>query len=78
MFPELIELAARERQVAFQQAAEKRRLLKSLKPQQANEPTTPRSIRCWLGVHLVDWGMKLQGYRLETTPSYRASEPCNC
>ena len=78
MFPELIEWVARERQAAFQQAAEKRRLLKSLKTQQANEPAIPWRMRCWLGVHLVDWGMKLQGYRLETTPSYRANEPCNC
>lgn len=78
MFPEPIEWVARERRAAFQEAAEKRRLLRSLKENHANKPTTTWSMRCWLGVHLVDWGMKLQGYRLEATTPYPATEPCNC
>ncbi|MFN8493262.1 MAG: hypothetical protein U0350_37035 [Caldilineaceae bacterium] len=77
MFPELVEWVARERQAAFQQAAEQRRLLKLLAAEQINQPNGTARLRCWLGVHLVDWGMKLQGYRLEAPTLYRESEPCN-
>lgn len=78
MFPEQMELMSRERQDAFLQAAEQRRMLKLVAAQQATRPTSTERMRCWLGVHLVNWGMKLQGAHLTYTPQYSRSEPCNC
>jgi hypothetical protein len=63
MFPyNSLEFMAYERHKDWQQKAAKRRLIKSLRQQKANDQGPARQVRNWLGVQLVSWGLKLQGH----------------
>jgi hypothetical protein len=77
MFPDQMEFVARERRQAFLEAAEQYRLRKIVAAQQTTGDTTTWHLRCWLGAQLVEWGFKLQGYRVASLPQLPEREPCN-
>ena len=72
-----MEFWARERQQTLLEVAEQHRLLKRVAAQQANQTTTTRQLRCWLGIRLVKLGFQLQGYRGPLLPQLPECEPSN-
>jgi len=62
MFPSGIEFIMRERQKAFIQEAEQRRLINMLQRQKLNEPKAYKKVTSWVGFKMVMWGAKLQDY----------------
>ena len=77
MFPEQIEIMAHAHRQALLQEAEQRRMLKLLPAQQTSSDAPTWRLRCWLGAHLVDWGLKLQGCRTAATPYFIESKSYN-
>ncbi|CAN5507009.1 hypothetical protein BH10CHL1_BH10CHL1_11210 [soil metagenome] len=77
MMPQLIELVAQERYQALLQEAEQRRLVKLLSPQASMSIPGLQWLRYWLGVHMVVWGLKLQGISLGAAPQLPEHKPYN-
>jgi hypothetical protein len=78
MSPELLEFVARERYQALLQDAEKKRLYKMLPSQESNTTKAAEWMKCWLGIHMVALGLKLQGANIAALPQLTKSEPTNC
>jgi hypothetical protein len=70
MFPEQIKIMAHVHQQVLLQEAEQRRILKRLRAQQTSTDASTGRVRYWLGAHLVDWGLKLQGCRTAAMPHF--------
>ena len=69
MFPVSIERIVEERRKDLLREAEHMRLLNSLQRQRPNEPKRVRKAANWLGVKLVEWGLKLQNCYNPESPS---------
>ena len=77
MMPQLIELVAQARYQALLQAAEQRRLVKLLSPQASMAIPGRQRLCYWLGIHMVVWGLKLQGVSLVAAPQWPEHKPYN-
>jgi hypothetical protein len=64
MFPNNLEFFAYERQQDLLRTAEQIKLIETLRQRQVDERGIFRSVKNWIGVQLVKWGLKLQGHRL--------------
>jgi hypothetical protein len=67
----LIEYMAYERHKALLLEAERMRVVKILQHQQSGNGKVSRKVRNWIGTQMVNWGLKLQDYRI-SSPSQAA------
>jgi hypothetical protein len=66
MFPNNIEFFGREKHQERFQDMEQIRLIRLAKLYQPGAWATFRNLAHWLGRRLVQWGLRLQGYKLNT------------
>jgi hypothetical protein len=64
MFPSNIEFFAREKHQERFQDMEQIRLVRLAKLRRPGEWSALRNINQWLGRRMVQWGLRLQGYKL--------------
>jgi hypothetical protein len=72
MFPGGIEYVAEERRKDFLREAEHMRLINSLQRQRSNEQENFRKVVHWIGSQMVNWGLKLQSYKMASPSQIRA------
>ena len=64
MFPGGIEYVAEERRKDFLREAERIRLINSLEYQRSRERRNFWKVVHWIGTQMVNWGLKLQSYKM--------------
>jgi hypothetical protein len=65
MFPNNIEFFAREKHQERFQDMDQIRLVRLAKLRRPGERSALRNINQWLGRRMVQWGLRLQGYKLK-------------